>query len=281
MPTEVTSKFDGSLEYTEYGWPSELCRLQSHSHYELRFIAATTGKAFVGNYIGTFEMGALYLLGPHLPHNWITDEISHPSSFPLRDMVLRFSPEGLKRLAEAFPEFHELDVLLDRAKCGIEFLDFDQTAAQAHMIGIRDANGAGRIVRFFAFLLALNAHPKQKQLSQRPVDEPSTRRVTSQIEKAIDHISQNFAEDIMLDDVADMAGLSPSTFSRRFKQTMGMGFVAFVTKVRIEHACRLLKQTDDSIFTICFEAGFRNVANFNRQFLKAKGMTPSKFRQAM
>ena len=65
-----------SIRYLEHGWPSDLCRWHSHREFELHLIVATRGKAFVGDYIGEFRPGSLFLTGPYLPHNWVTDEIT-------------------------------------------------------------------------------------------------------------------------------------------------------------------------------------------------------------
>ena len=57
-----------------------------------------------------------------------------------------------------------------------------------------------------------------------------------------------------------------------------MTFVQYVNSLRIELACQHLGQRDLTVTEICYEVGFNNVSNFNRQFLVAKGMPPSKFR---
>ena len=75
-----------------------------------------------------------------------------------------------------------------------------------------------------------------------------------------------------------MAGMSAPTFSRNFQQVTGHRFVEFVNRVRIGQACSLLYSTDDQVTTICYQVGFLNLANFNRHFLKMKGMTPSEYR---
>lgn len=72
---EFIDRSTRSIRYLEHGWPTDLCRWHSHEEYELHFIAETRGKAFVGDYIGDFSPGALYLTGPNLPHNWVTDEV--------------------------------------------------------------------------------------------------------------------------------------------------------------------------------------------------------------
>jgi AraC-like DNA-binding protein len=94
----------------------------------------------------------------------------------------------------------------------------------------------------------------------------------------VDHITTHFAEEFTLEEAADMAGMSPTAFSRNFQKFTGSRFVEFVTKVRIGQACSMLQATDDKIATICHEVGFRNLANFNRHFLKVKDMTPSAYR---
>ena len=64
----------------------------------------------------------------------------------------------------------------------------------------------------------------------------------------------------------------------QFPKMTGSRFVEFVTKVRIGQACSMLQVTDEKISTICHETGFKNLANFNRQFLRIKNTTPSAYR---
>jgi AraC-like DNA-binding protein len=55
-------------------------------------------------------------------------------------------------------------------------------------------------------------------------------------------------------------------------------FVQYVNRLRIESACQMLLADDANITDICFQSGFNNVSNFNRQFRAVKGMAPSEFR---
>jgi AraC-like DNA-binding protein len=82
--------------------------------------------------------------------------------------------------------------------------------------------------------------------------------------------------------LADIAGLSVSTFSRCFKRHTGLSPVQYVNRLRINLACQLLMSEEDMKVTeICFLSGFNNLANFNRQFAAIKGMSPSVFRARM
>ncbi|HEX8479620.1 MAG TPA: helix-turn-helix transcriptional regulator, partial [Telluria sp.] len=64
-----------------------------------------------------------------------------------------------------------------------------------------------------------------------------------------------------------------------FRSATGNSFTDFVTRLRINRACQLLMETECYVSNICYDAGFNNVANFNRRFLECKGMTPREFRQ--
>lgn len=275
---EYVDRASETIRYLEHGWPTDLCRWHAHEEYELHLIVATQGKAFVGDFIGPFGPGALYLTGPHLPHNWVTDEVGDYEPVALRDMLVQFSQDSIESLVGAFPEFREIDDLLKRSSGGIEFMGVNAGEIQTIFEEVRDAMGADRILKFLKLLLKVKAHPEQRRLSDHKVAFPDFKAKTSGIADVVDHITTNFAEDISLDQAASMAHLSATAFSRNFQKLTGSRFSDFVTRVRVGQACSMLQATDEKVATICHEVGFRNLANFNRQFLKVKGMTPSAYR---
>ena len=62
---EFVDRAGESIRYLEHGWPTDLCRWHSHPEYELHLILETQGKVFVGDYIGEFVPGTLFLIGPN------------------------------------------------------------------------------------------------------------------------------------------------------------------------------------------------------------------------
>jgi AraC-like DNA-binding protein len=73
--------------------------------------------------------------------------------------------------------------------------------------------------------------------------------------------------------------MTASAFSRSFRKHTGMGVVEYVNRLRINLACQMLmNEPGQSVTDICFAVGFNNLSNFNRQFLRRKGMPPSRFR---
>ena len=275
---EYVDRATETIRYLQHGWPSDLCRWHSHQEYELHLIVATRGKAFVGDYIGAFEPGALFLTGPNVPHNWVTDELPARDPIPVRDMLVQFSQDSIDRLCDAFPEFREMGAMFELARSGIEFTGFNPTFARGHLEAIRDTKGAERIVAFLRFLVRINEHAEKRALSVAGVRRLEGNNRQARIAGVVDHIVCNFAEDLPLAQAAEMAGMSPTAFSRNFQKATGKRFVEFVNQVRIGQACSMLLATDDHVSTICHDVGFQNIANFNRHFLKMKQMTPTEFR---
>lgn len=276
---EFVDRATETIRYLEHGWPTDLCRWHSHAEYELHLIVSTRGKTFVGDYIGEFKPGSLYLVGPHVPHNWITDEVGNPQPVEIRDMLVQFSQESVDQLAVAFPEFRELESMFELAKSGIEFTGFNATFARGHLERIRSTRGAERIVAFLRFLVRVNEHAEKRPLSVVGMIQAEGNSKQARIAEVVDHITQNYSDEMSVEIAANMAGMSSPAFSRNFQRITGNRFVEFVNRVRISQACSMLYSTDDQIASICFEVGFQNIANFNRQFLKMKGITPKEFRE--
>lgn len=274
---EMVDRTTRSIRYLEHGWPNELCRWHAHEEYELHLITATRGKAFVGDYIGDFVAGDLFMTGPNLPHNWITDR-AWDAPAPNRDMLIQFSHKSVEKLAEGFPEFSQVLQLLQLAQSGIHFEGFNPTFARGHMESIRDNKGAERILAFVRFLVRLNEHAEKKTLSISKLVQPQGGSKQARIAEVVDYIVKSFCDGLSLGEAAKMAGMTEITFSRNFQAVTGHSFVEFLTRIRIGEACGMLYASDDQIISIAQMAGFKNLANFNRHFLKVKGMTPSEYR---
>ncbi len=277
---EKVDRSTRSIRYLEHGWPSDLCRWHAHEEYELHLVVETRGKALVGDYIGDFKAGDLFMTGPNLPHNWITDQV-WSSPVEIRDMLIQFSHESVEKLAHGFPEFSQVLQLLQLAQSGIYFEGFNPTFARGHMESIRDNDGAERILAFVRFLVRLNEHAEKKTLSIAKLIQPQGGSKQARIARVVDHITKNFFEIFSVSQAADMANMTEITFSRNFQAVTGHSFVDFLNRIRIGQACAMLYASDAQITSIAQEAGYKNLANFNRHFLKVKGMTPTEYRESV
>lgn len=274
---EIVDRATSTLRYLEHGWPSNLCRWHAHDEFELHLTVATRGKAFVGDYIGAFKPGSLFLTGPHLPHNWVTDAKGN-EPVAMRDMAVQFDQRSLDQAKKAFPEFREIDGLLAMARSGVEFVDFDPKVSRRAFEHIRETTGFAQVLAFLSLLDILNKHPNKMVLSDAKVIQKPTDKKHMQIGKVIDYVINHYDEDLSLTAAAEMAGMSETSFSRNFQTSTGNRFTEFVNRIRIGQACILLFETEEKISSICYDVGFNNLANFNRHFTKMKNMTPSEYR---
>ncbi|WP_339489281.1 AraC family transcriptional regulator [Pseudomonas sp. EL_65y_Pfl2_R95] len=269
-----------SLIYRQHGFPSPLVRWHFHKEFELHLITASSGKVFIGDYIGNFSPNSLFLTGPNLPHNWISQLDDAEQAVADRDMLVNFTHEVLGSGTSVFSELETLTPLLARAQFGIEF-HHPQVIDQAKhlMTAIAQSQGIKRLGHFL-ILLELLAETEDYQLlsgvtSSQLADESHVDRISV----AVDYIFSHYAQDLSQDDVAAVLGMTPTYFSRFFKQATGRGFVEFVNRLRVSKSCELLTRSDKPITDVCFESGFNNISNFNRRFQQLKGMTPSRYRK--
>ena len=267
----------GLVRCLAHGFPSPLVRWHFHEEYELHLITETSGRAFVGDWIGPFEPGHLVLCGPRLPHNWLSLDAPE-GGVAERDRVIQFRHEPIESAASGIPELREVLQLLERSRHGIEFFGIADHALE-HWEAVKAAHGLQRLARFLEYLAELVTCTDYRLLSNVQMQGVEGDAEVDQINIIVNRITSNLAEPIVMSDIATELGMSESRFSRFFKRSTGNSFTDFVNRVRINSACYLLIQTYHYVTDICYQVGFNNVANFNRRFLEIKGMTPTEFRR--
>lgn len=266
----------GFLRCIEHGAPHPLIRWHHHEEYELHLITATSGKMFVGDYIGDFHPGNLVLTGPCLPHNWVSDEIPE-EGIPTRDVSLQFLDEPFRKACELLPELSQVLPLLDRAKYGIEFFGISEFAKQ-QLLKIKNKKGIFSFNEFLILMSTLSNHTDYQLLSDIPL-KSSNDEDKNGLNEVIDYIAENYSSQFSMADIAEQIGMDKSSFSRYFKKTTRINFTDFVNRVRIKRACQLLSDTDMFISTIGYHVGYNNMANFNRRFVEINKITPSQYRR--
>jgi AraC-like DNA-binding protein len=267
----------GFIRCLAHGYPTPLDRWHCHEEYELHMITATSGKAFVGDWIGPFEPGHIVLCGPKLPHNWISID-SPPEGVPERDLVIQFLHNPIESASKTIPEFAELLPLLERARHGIEFFGLSQIG-QTHWEHVKNSKGSRRLAAFLDLMTDLARCTDYRMLSSVQMQGVENAAELDQINAIVNRITENVALPLNAAQMAEDMGMSETRFSRFFKRATGNTFTDFVNQVRIHRACQLLMSTDRYVTNICYDVGFSNVANFNRRFLELKGATPTEFRK--
>lgn len=101
-------------------------------------------------------------------------------------------------------------------------------------------------------------------------------------EQAKAYIEEHYKEsDLSADSLCRCLNVSAAYFSTIFKREVGMSFVAYLTKIRLEHALELLRTTEDKTYIIASRVGYMEPNYFSYVFKKQYGISPSKYRAEM
>ena len=104
------------------------------------------------------------------------------------------------------------------------------------------------------------------------------RQQADRLARLFEYVRINYAERITVDQAMKLVHMSQSLFMKIFKKVSGMTFVAHVTRVRINHALRLLRETDLTVAEIAARTGFPDQSYFDRRFKQAFGKSPRQYR---
>jgi len=251
-----------------------------HAEYELLYISQSTGIRFVGDSVSQFYPGDLVLVGPYLPHLWRND----PSYYTANDIssvktiVLKFTKDFIGEGTFNNPEFSQINHLLEQSKFGVCF--HRETSLDLHdeLIEISELPKVRQSIKLLDILYRLSLSENKKVLSSTDMRQYSTDH-SQRIDRVLKFISDHYADNINLQDVADVACLTTNSFCRFFKKMTNKSFTQFLNEVRVRNASRLLVQKDMPVSEVCYIVGYNSITNFNRQFKHIMGCTPQRYRQ--
>jgi transcriptional regulator GlxA family with amidase domain len=98
----------------------------------------------------------------------------------------------------------------------------------------------------------------------------------SEIQRWLD---EHFAENVMVEDLADRFGMSKRTLIRRFNTALDMPPNTYIQSVRIEAARKLLEETERTVDLVMNDVGYEDASSFRRLFRKKTGLTPTEYRR--
>lgn len=266
-----------SFRWHTHGYPAPIAQWGFHPEYELHLIRRSHGHYVVGDHIGRFGPGNLVLVGPNLPHCWYSDMSATDEMIERRDIAIQFRGEWLDTLMQTCPELGHLKTLIADSERGVLFTGSAATRAAEHIEAMEHQDGLARVANLIAVLGGL-ADNNYRLLTSSNYRLYHAGVRSEQVDAVLRYLHRHFTQTIRMAEIADWQGMTAPTFSRFFKQTTGDNFTAFVRRLRIDYACRLLSEPSHSVADICFLAGYGNISNFNRHFRHLTGMTPRDYR---
>lgn len=260
----------------DYPWQRNVWNF--HPEFEIHLVRKSSGVAYIGDYIGHFGPGHLAVVGGGLPHDWVT--ATRPGELiRSRDIVVQFDAQKIRIAAATLPEFVDLDDFFTRCGRGLAFRGAAAREGAALIEAMHKPRGFARLLMFFELLHLLSTTTEYDVLSSPNFVPELNKAATDIIQRALIYIVENYTKPIRLNDIATLSGMSESAMSRFFLRNTGNSFTDHVTKLRLYQACILLTETTMPVTDICFEVGYANISNFNRNFLRQYRMTPSSYRR--
>ena len=249
-----------------------------HPELELVVVLKSEGTCFIGDSIEKFESGDIVLIGKNLPHMWLNDDnyFQENSTLSAKSIAIHFKKNYLGNGFFETPEMIHLLELFDRARLGIKFLKINKRLIQ-EIEEMLELEGFDKSIKFLMILSRLAKHKHFKLLASQGFINSLKISENKTLDNVHAYIFKNFNKAITLQDVANIAHMNTSAFSRFFKRVNHKTFSRYLAEIRIGYACKLLIENKYNIATVSYEAGYSNLSNFNRQFKLIMKCTPSSY----
>lgn len=254
--------------------------IHNHSVYELNFVENAKGvRRIVGDsqeVIGDYDL--CLITSPDLEHVWEQNECH---SDDIREITVQFDFSMSDETLFGRNPYASITRMMQEAKKGLSF----PLQAIMKVYGMLDTlssvkDGFYAVQQFLTILYELSRCENARTLASSSYAKVTVEDDSRRILKVKNFISKNYMDELRLPELASLAGMSSSAFSRFFKLHTGRNISEYIIDLRLGYAARLLVDTAKSISEIGFDCGFNNLSNFNRIFKKKKGCSPSEFRES-
>ncbi|MGD0342132.1 MAG: AraC family transcriptional regulator [Bacteroidales bacterium] len=250
-----------------------------HPEYELVLITKGRGKRLVGDNLSRFVEKDLVFVGALTPHEWLCDPeyFNTPDGFKGEGIVIQFLYDFLGEYFFKIPENVNLNKFLEKSSRGYEFYGESKFKIMSIMLKMIKMNDFEKLYALFSIFKIFASTKDFNILSSPTFMEPNSLNQDDPMQKALKYILQNFHKQIFIEDLHNVTNMSISSFCSSFKKTFRMTFKDYLLKIRVGYACKLLIDSSQNISLAAYKSGFENISNFNRQFKKIRGITPSQF----
>ena len=253
--------------------------IHNHEVFELNFVEHAPGvRRIVGDSNEVIDDYDLVLItSPDLEHVW---EQNTCTSDDIREITIQFYLDMSDDGFLSRNPFYSVRKMLKEARKGLAFPMSAIMRVYQQLDTLSSVkDGFYAVMQFMTILYELSRCDGVRTLATSSYAKVEVESDSRRVLKVKNYIAKNYMDEIRLNTLADIAGMSPSAFSRFFKLHTGRNLSEYIIEMRLGYASRMLVDTAKSVAEISFQSGFNNLSNFNRIFKKKKGCSPSEFRE--
>jgi AraC-like DNA-binding protein len=275
LPFQIPKPTNDALIYQEDHEFVFYDKLHQHEEIQLSCIVEGSGTLVVGDTISQYQKGTILAIDGNLPHVFKSDVNAEQKSLML---TLFFTRESFGQQFFELEELSETRSFFRKIGNGFQVTSHKTVLQQA----FESLAEQSKLERFTTFLsiLKLLSKAKKQALSSYVYKKQYSADEGTRMRDVMSYTMEHFYEPISLEQISGVASMTKNAFCKYFKKRTNKTYVQFLNELRIEHACKLLRNRQElSVSEIAFDSGFGNVSNFNRQFQVMKGMSPTSYRK--
>ncbi len=272
---QLNTEQSSSFIFRKFDVPKFDAPFHFHPEYELTLILKGEGQRYVGQQVNEFFTGDLVFLGANLPHCWVNQPIENENASAI---VIQFGELFLGKGVLDLPEMQKVKAFLEKSKSGFEIVGQTKEILTEKIVALQHKTPLQKIAGLLEIFDILSISTEIITIDDFFFEHQYNQAETARFQKVFSYLIENFKEEITLEQIANIADLSPTSFCRYFKNITKKTFVEVLIEFRLQFACQLLNKTDLPIQQVAFESGFGDVPYFNKSFRKHKNLTPKEWR---
>jgi AraC-like DNA-binding protein len=253
-------------------------KYHQHSEYQLTLIVASEGTLIAGDHVGNFYPGDVYLFGSNLPHVFKNSDVyfDENNTEQAHSLSIFFDEKSFGGIFD-LPEGQRIKSFVQHARGGVKFENEALAYLHESLPPIFGKDGFDRILAILDLLNKLSgmngSEPLSTSENYKTYDIADGKRMNDILKFTMDESHR----EISLEEVAQIASMTPEAFCRYFKARTRKTYTTFLNELRVSNACKILMNQRVPIYEVSATVGFNNMSNFNRTFKKITGMTPSEY----
>lgn len=279
LPFKVSKTINSSFLIQVDDQPYFYDILHKHPELQLTTIMESDGTVLIGDYVGNFKPGDVFLINSNVPHVFKNDKKYYTENEGLRALGISiFFEETL--FGEKFfklPETQAVGQFLGKRQ-SLKLHPKTAEVLKPKIINLQSLNNLSKVIEMLSILEILT-HAEDSATLTSDITHDYTESQAKRLNDIYQFTMNEFHREITLEEVADVSNMTVPSFCRYFKKRTRKTYIEFLTEMRVSYACKLLQKEDLSITGVSHLSGFNNLSNFNRKFKKITGYTPTVFRR--